>query len=207
MINFLYERYDANIVFANTLDIDIISTDYGSEKYENGLTKCLVFRGTDIQNIKEGTSPEAPTRYISPKKLENKNIIENDILIEISGGTLKQSTGRTCFITNDFLQTLCSPSSTAGFSRILRCKNRNVAISLYLALTTEYTRGFFFAFENGSSGIRNLNVKKVLDNLEVKALNDVQCDELCYYINQAYKLYKKKEKLIKIKQQFLEKFF
>ena len=81
-ISILYEKYNSSTVLANTLNIEILSTDYGKDKYEDGLQKCLIFRGTDIQSIKEGSSPDAPTRYITPKKLENKAIIENDILIE-----------------------------------------------------------------------------------------------------------------------------
>ena len=133
-----YKTIKSEWVNANECVQDIISTDYGKEEPFTDSEPCLIFRGKDINEIKNGIVAQPPVRYVAKKKFKNRVCLNNDILIEISGGTPTQSTGRCCFITEPILSVYKCSASTAGFSKIIRGKNPIDTFSLFLSLTEAY---------------------------------------------------------------------
>lgn len=96
--------------------IDIfISGDWGSESLSPG-TPCLVscIRGADIVPINNGEFDNIPHRYISKRSLQQHLLQEGDIVIEKSGGSPTQSTGRVVYISKELLGgglgTSCAPT-------------------------------------------------------------------------------------------------
>ena len=75
-----------------------IGGDYGKEELIDDFTEettCL--RGTDLPDMKTGLPLRAPVRYIKASKLNKCKLESGDLVIEISGGTEGQSTGRAIY--------------------------------------------------------------------------------------------------------------
>jgi type I restriction enzyme M protein len=139
--------------------------------YKNRI-KCI--RGTDIPNVSRAYYDNVPTRYVLDKHIKEKRVRINDIIIEISGGSPIQSTGRICLITEDLLKEMEVPVLCTNFCRILRLKSPELALYVYNYLVLLYNRGYFFNLENNTTGIKNLifnsfekNVKVPIPNAEV----------------------------------------
>ena len=81
-----------------------LNGDWGKETPTgNNNEKVYCIRGADIPEVKAGNKGKMPTRYIIPKNLANKKLEAGDIVIEISGGSPTQSTGRCTAITQSLL--------------------------------------------------------------------------------------------------------
>lgn len=139
--------------------------------YKNRI-KCI--RGTDIPNVSRAYYDNVPTRYVLNKHIKEKSVRVNDIIIEISGGSPTQSTGRICLITEELIKEMKVPVLCTNFCRILRLKSPELALYVYNYLVILYNRGYFFNLENNTTGIKNLifnsfekNVKVPIPNAEV----------------------------------------
>lgn len=181
------------------------SCDWGEDKGELNAVPCLMIRGTDINKINNGDLPTPPMRYVASHKL--KTLQPFDIAIEISGGSPTQSTGRCCFISNALLNISQLPISTSGFSRTVRCNDNASAVSLYFELQNEYKTKGFFDYQNGTSGLRNLNLRLLLNELNVKKLSSDQSELLESLINRAYQKVSENVMLKKEKGILLKKYF
>lgn len=202
-----YEQLQSNYIIASKCIKDIISTDYGKGKAFSKSEECTIFRGTDINEIKNGQLANPPKRFILSRKLKEKTITENDILIEVSGGAPTQSTGRCCFVSKRMLEIYGVKASTAGFSRIIRCYDEKDALSLYISLTKAYKEDFFFSYENGSNGIKNLKLKVALNSLLIKKLSKFDFINLKSIFDISQEEYRKQNNLMKIKDLLLAKYF
>lgn len=79
-----------------------IAGDWGEDSYSEDMP-CAVtcVRGADIVPISEHDFSAIPVRYISRQSYEKKCLQVGDIVIEKSGGSPTQSTGRVSFISQE----------------------------------------------------------------------------------------------------------
>ena len=185
----------------------IISIDYGNDLPTEDSFECYVLRGTDINKIKSGKSGKPVIRYVKRNKIKDGIIQPYDILIEISGGSPSQSTGRSCIINDLFLNSRLKNYGTSGFSRTIRCKTIDDALSLYFSISYAHIKGMFFQYENGSNGIKNLNLTIMLKELSIKVLSSEDTKVLKSLVDQAYFYYEKTLKIKRIKELLLSKYF
>lgn len=81
-----------------------LSGDWGKEcKQGNHTQKVFCIRGADIPNIKRGDKGNMPTRFIIEKNFQSKALMDGDMVIEVSGGSPTQATGRACRISRGLL--------------------------------------------------------------------------------------------------------
>ena len=76
-----------------------ISGDWGKDTPSGNNTEMVYcIRGADIPEVRAGNKGKMPIRYIPPKNFAAKRLVDGDIVVEISGGSPTQSTGRaaTC---------------------------------------------------------------------------------------------------------------
>lgn len=152
---------------------ETIGGDWGKENPEGiNNTKVYCVRGADIPSMEYGNKGNAPTRYILEKNYKNKKLDPNNIIIEISGGSPTQSTGRTAYITKNILDMYDSPLLCTNFCRAIESKKDILAPFVYMNLKLMYEDGIFFNWENGTTGIKNLALNDMLSNLEVKSPNE-----------------------------------
>lgn len=146
-----------------------IGGDWGKDNPEgNNNTKVYCVRGADIPNMEYGNKGNAPIRYILEKNYKSKKLDPNNIIIEISGGSPTQSTGRTAYITQSILDMYDSPLLCTNFCRAIETKNEILAPFVYMNLKLMYEDNIFFNWENGTTGIKNLALNDMLSNIEVK---------------------------------------
>jgi type I restriction enzyme S subunit len=146
---------------------DTIGGDWGKENPTDDFNVAVYcIRGTDIADLNNGLPTRTPLRYIKQKKLESIKPKEGDIILEISGGTEDQSTGRTTYINQQIRDFFKHPIVFSNFCRLIRIKKNEYSFFVYLYLQYLYENDEFFGLENGSSGIKNLNYKVLINDLE-----------------------------------------
>lgn len=169
---------------------ETISGDWGKETPQGNYTeKVICIRGADIPDIAQGRRGNPATRYILKRNLEKKRLSENEIIIEISGGSPTQSTGRTVFITKELINSFQEPIICTNFCRTVRLKEATYSSFVYSLLQYLYNEKVFFTYENGTTGIKNLDIttlfgqyKTVIPSEEVFAEYHSMYSEFLRYI-------------------------
>lgn len=144
-----------------------ISGDWGKERTEGMYAeKVLCVRGADIPDIKKGKKGKTPTRYILAKNCSSKKLNCDDIIVEISGGSPTQSTGRAVLVSDTLISQNGNVICT-NFCRALRPK-KDYGLYVYYYLDYLYQKGILFSYENGTTGIKNLDLSSFLERENVK---------------------------------------
>ena len=124
-------------------------------------------RGADIVPITNNEFANIPLRYISERSFQQKLLQVGDIVIEKSGGSPTQSTGRAVYISQSLL----------SVSKVVVCSNFCVAFRvkegwnpyfIYQYWQHLYNCGVFFNFEGKTSGIKNLQLDIALSTIEIE---------------------------------------
>lgn len=128
--------------------------EWGEGQEAPGHVLCDVIRGTDFADL-HGPGIELPHRWIPDHLVARKALQADDILIETAGGTAKQSTGRTAFITKEFLASRGGrPVLCSSFARHLRVDRNQVHPDyLYYTLQALYASGYMGVFNLQHTGV------------------------------------------------------
>ena len=135
-----------------------ISGDWGEETYSDEMP-CAVtcVRGADIIPISEYNFSAIPIRYISRQSYSKKCLHVGDIIIEKSGGSPTQSTGRVSFVSQELLDSV-GPAVCSNFCTAFRVKKGWNPLYVYYYFQFIYNLGLFFNFEGKTSGLKNLQL-------------------------------------------------
>lgn len=146
------------------LVVSTLNGDWGKEVPSgNNTEKAYCVRGADIPDIKAGNKGKMPIRYILPKNNAIKHLSDGDIVVEISGGSPTQSTGRCTAITQSLLDRYDSGMVCTNFCKAIKpLKGYNMFIYYYWQYL--YNRKVFFSYENGTTGIKNLDFSGFLES-------------------------------------------
>lgn len=159
------ETQNNNPGFFNDIIQTTLSGDWGQETPKgNYISEVYCIRGADIPDIKCGDKGKLPTRYILEKNLKNKKLSENDLVVEISGGSPTQSTGRICLITRALLDRLGKDVICTNFCRALK-PIPDYSFFIYLYWQYLYNNNTMFSYENGTTGIKNLNITDFINTI------------------------------------------
>lgn len=130
--------------------------DWGKEAPEGNHKKEVVcVRGADFPSINCSKSLNTPVRYILSKNA-GKTLLSGDIIVEISGGSPTQSTGRICYINDYTLKRFDKEIITSNFCKAFSTKKVSEQYWLYLLWKALYDAGVLFGFEGKTTGIKNL---------------------------------------------------
>ena len=161
-----------------------LSGDWGkADKQGNYIKEVTVVRGADIPELRIGENGNMPKRFILQNNFDKKNIKENDIVIEISGGSPTQSTGRSLHVTSNLLKRISGDLICTNFCRIIRLKDEYSSFYFSKLFDFLYQMNVFFNYENGTTGIKNLDYKSVLENLPMKICTDKKLIRHFYDLN------------------------
>ncbi len=180
-----------------------LNGDWGKEAPTgNNTEKVYCIRGADIPEVKAGNKGKMPTRYILPKNLANKKLEAGDIVVEISGGSPTQSTGRCTAITQSLLDRYDSSMVCTNFCKAIKPKN-GYSLFVYYYWQYLYEKGVFFSYENGTTGIKNLNFTGFIETepIIIPPFDKVQAfDDYCKSIfNQVFANGKQSEQLASLR--------
>lgn len=148
-----------------------ISGDWGNDDYSDETPKeVFCVRGADIVPITNTDFKNIPLRYIALRSFSDKLLSEGDIVIEKSGGSPTQSTGRVVYISKDLVDSkkniVCSNFCTA-----FRVKNEWNPKFVYYYFLLVYDSGIFFNFEGKTSGLKNLQMETAFKSIDIPAVD------------------------------------
>ena len=145
-----------------------ISGDWGKE-FPSGNNTEMVYciRGADIPEVRLGNKGKMPTRYILPKNYAAKQLVDGDIVVEISGGSPTQSTGRAAAISTALLNRYDKGMVCTNFCKALKPLN-GYSMYVYHYWQYLYDRGVFFSYENGTTGIKNLDLNGFIETEPIR---------------------------------------
>jgi len=139
---------------------DWIALDKNGEWGESDETdkfsqKVNCIRGADINGLNGLEEFEPPTRYVNGKN-SAKLLMPHDLIIEISGGSPSQSTGRIACITEYTSKRFDNPFVCSNFCKALSLKNLELTYNFLYHWKRLYDSNVFFQYEGKTSGIKNL---------------------------------------------------
>lgn len=141
-----------------------IGGDWGKEEPDAKHTEEVrIVRGTDIPKLHGGAIESVPVRYVEAKKLKTRKLERGDIVIEVSGGSKDQPTGRSLFISDNILKRLELPSEPASFCRRFQPVNYEVGLLLAVHFQLMYKAGKTWEYQNQSTGISNFQTTYFLE--------------------------------------------
>ncbi len=112
---------------------------------------------------------DIPQRYVCDRTKETKLLVAGDLVIEKSGGSPTQSTGRIVYVSEDLIKAkgnvVCSNFCTA-----FRVKAGWNPLYVYYFWQNVYNHGAFFNFEGKTSGIKNLQLDNALSAIDIEYL-------------------------------------
>jgi type I restriction enzyme S subunit len=145
-----------------------IGGDWGTdEETEKNTNKVAIVRGTDIPSIKNGNFETAPLRFVQTNKLEKRELQDGDIIIEVSGGSRDQATGRCLYFTDALLQNFQHKAVPASFCRLFRGINAEVSLLLSIHLQDLYDIGGTWQYQTQSTGISNFQTTHFLNSEKI----------------------------------------
>jgi type I restriction enzyme S subunit len=147
---------------------EFISGDWGNEEFSDETpNEVYCIRGADIVPITRHDFSNIPKRYVSDKALENKTLKAGDMVVEKSGGSPTQSTGRVVYISDDLMvdkeNVVCSNFCTA-----FRVNDGWNPYFVYQYWQYIYNANVFFNFEGKTSGIKNLQLDAALSSIQIQ---------------------------------------
>ena len=141
--------------------------DWGKESPSGKNTEMVYcIRGADIPEVRSGNKGKMPTRYILPKNYASKRLLPGDIVVEISGGSPTQSTGRVAAISQSLLDRYDKGMVCTNFCRAIKPKT-GYSMFVYYYWQYMYDRNVFFSYENGTTGIKNLDLSGFITTEEI----------------------------------------
>lgn len=166
--------------------------DWGKEaKTGNYVEKVTCIRGADFPSAAGGELLDAPERWILSKNI-GKEVAYGDIMIEISGGSPTQSTGRICYANHNFLRRTDNPIISSNFCRTISLLNPDAYSWFYVMWKSLYDIGLFFNYEGKTTGIKNLLFDTVVTNVSIPFPNNTLIDQYCEIVNNIFETIQEK---------------
>ena len=132
--------------------------DWGSDEPSNDSIEIGCIRGADIVTLNN-----LPKRYI--KANNTTKILSNwNIVIEVSGGSPVQATGRSAFITPGVIERNGGSITCSNFCHAFSLKKIEDSAYLYYVWQMFYNNGIMFNYEGKTSGIKNFMTESFLAN-------------------------------------------
>lgn len=148
------------------------SGDWGKETKQGNYTEQVsCIRGADLNGLKGQGAIKSPTRY-TLKKNVHKQLESHDLIVEISGGSPTQSTGRLAYLIDETLERFQNPLICSNFCKAVTLKEEKQLY--YFAQTWQmlYDNDALFCWEGKTSGIKNLLFDGFVNSYNVPVPNN-----------------------------------
>lgn len=118
--------------------------------------KVVCIRGADFEDIGQRGLGKKIIRYVSDKHMAERSLNEGDMIVEMSGGSPTQATGRNVLMTGQLIQRFGLPVLCTNFCKLIR-PEKGYGFYLYLAWKDLYESKVMFNYEVGTTGIKNFD--------------------------------------------------
>lgn len=143
--------------------------DWGSDsRGDNSDIAVNCFRGADFPTISKDHRMTAPLRYIKNKS-KDRLLNQGDLIVEISGGSPTQSTGRVGYVNSELLSRSQYPMVCSNFCKAFSPINVEYTYWLYNTWEMLYEIGAMFNYESKTTGIKNLMFDDLTKSLKIAA--------------------------------------
>lgn len=147
---------------------DTIGGDWGKEAPEGDENHPVaIIRGTDFPALLEGGIGKVPLRFTTARKANRRRLQERDIVLEVSGGSPTQPTGRSIWVAQSILERFECDVVCASFCRRFRPTSPAASLVAWAHLINLYREGGTWKYQNQSTGISNFQTTHFLDTEQV----------------------------------------
>lgn len=154
------------------LILDYKNGEWGKEKEsKENILKVKCIRGADFPGLIGKGSLDIPTRFI-PMKKKDRMLSDGDLIVEISGGSPVQSTGRIRYINQKMLDRFQEPLVTSNFCKSITLKDKKLQYWFYYLWETLYDNDVFFKYEGKTTGLKNLLFETFINSYKVAVPTD-----------------------------------
>jgi len=137
--------------------------DWGADNPSENSIEVGCIRGADIIKLNN-----LPNRYIKSSN-RAKLLSEWDVVIEVSGGSPVQATGRSAFITPGVIERNGGKITCSNFCHAFSFKDYKESAYFFYIWRMFYDNDIMFNYEGKTSGIKNFMTETFLANRWVKA--------------------------------------
>ena len=138
--------------------------DWGADEYSaNPPIEVGCIRGADIVKLNG-----LPKRYIKESN-KAKLLSEWDIVIEVSGGSPVQATGRSAFITPGVIKRNGGNLTCSNFCHAFSFSDFRYSAYFFYVWKMFYDNHIMFNFEGKTTGIKNFRTETFIANKWIKA--------------------------------------
>ena len=136
--------------------------DWGEDTLTTSETEpVFVVRGTDIDELAQGTGNRVPARFIDRKSLEKRGLRRFDLIVENSINAKSRCAGKTLLVTPGVLKRLGGDSIAASFCKVFRFHDPQLAPIAHLHMKRLIETGDMALFQNvAANGIANFQAQR-----------------------------------------------
>lgn len=146
--------------------------DWGEDVPDSNLMQVYCVRGADINALNgQSVTLEPPVRYIR-KDHTDRLLKPDDLIVEISGGSPTQSTGRIAHIGEKVFGRFETPLVCSNFCKAISFKEKSHSYIVKQYWNKLYEAGIFFNFEGKTSGIKNLMFDRLIQDVYIATPSD-----------------------------------
>ena len=132
--------------------------DWGNDTPSNNSIEVGCIRGADILKLNN-----LPRRYIKKNNIA-KLLSDWDMVIEVSGGSPSQATGRSALITPGTIKRNGGKITCSNFCHAFSFKSYKYSAFFFFAWKMFYVNDIMFNYEGKTSGIKNFMTETFLAN-------------------------------------------
>ena len=161
------EGWEKN-AFGSVIDYEI-GGGWGSDtKTTNEIIPAFVIRGTDMSTLDIGIWKELPYRFHQESNYRARQLMHNDIIFEVSGGSKNEGVAKTFLVQQELLDKLDNHVICASFCKLIRLRDSSIAYYIYDTLKEWRASGITAQYDKKSaSSIVNYRWKDFLSQQEI----------------------------------------
>lgn len=143
-------------------------------KSSNEIIPAYVIRGTDIRDLNIGVWNELPYRFHQESNYRARQLMHNDIVFEVSGGSKNEGVAKTYLVQQELLDKLGNQVICASFCKLIRLKDSSIAYYVFDTLKEWRASGITTQYDKRSaSSIVNYRWKDFLSQQEITVPNEI----------------------------------
>jgi type I restriction enzyme S subunit len=202
---------DSEMTKLDQVITDIIGGDWGKGESSEDSLLCRVLRGTDFAKAQDGFFDDVPTRFIRKKSFDKLKLEQGDILIELSGGSKDQPTGRV-FIWRANLNKNSENIIFSNFVKKLKLDCLKVEPEYFYRYWQHlYFLGRTTKYEKRTTGIRNFKYRDFIENEKIPLPPLPEQRKIVYVLDSIQEAVRVQEKIIEktkeLKRSLMHKLF
>lgn len=168
---FLFRKIEGKII--KDSEIEFLPLEELIQKYMNGgwgkeveeggyILPAYVIRGTDMPDISRGYFERLPLRFHTKGNFLDRELINGDIIIEMSNGNI-DNVGRSFYFNEDFANQIKYPAICASFCKMLRPKNIEFSFIIDSHLKYIYHTNRMLVYKSqAANGINNFRFEDMI---------------------------------------------